>query len=367
MQRQRAFGLRSTVWECVPVRGTDCFKQPMMCSTVHIQRVHCLRQKLHGMRIECRCDKFLTGSTGIISLSDIERQPVAIVMTGAPDAAVSGSSAYIFDPFLHHGKMLTQEFLVTISLIELPRADHRRVRPCGAAAKQHGVFREKADIRDKVGNRTVLTLLRCHIAQPFCKETLPVKRAGNRTDGSLRVACPAKPLVLRNDFALLRDQHLLAAGIRPAEAPVFRRDVRIIRFAVVNVAEPDRTLGPLPAFIGRVFPRSVRAGQMQCCQQTWAVRKCLIDTGGNPSGEPALSERDGQLVFLAQQRRQGIGLHLQSRRIACPAGSEKDVPDPLPVQKRFIDAERGDFQCCCCAGERAKMLSENRTYFADNT
>ena len=119
------------------------------------------------MRIECRCDKFLAGSAGIIALSGVERQPVAVMVTGAPDAAVPGNPAYIFDPFLHHGQMLTQERLVTVSLIELPRADHRRVRPRRAAAEQRGIFCEKADIRDKVGNCTVPTLLRCHIAQPF--------------------------------------------------------------------------------------------------------------------------------------------------------------------------------------------------------
>ena len=147
--------------------GTDRFKQPMICSAVHIQRVHCLRQKLRGMCIECCCDKILAGSAGIIALSGVERQPVAILVAGAPDAAAPGSPAYIFDPFLHHGKMFTQERLVTVSLIELPRADHRRVRPRGAAAEQRGVFCEKADIRDKVGNCTVPALLRCHIAQPF--------------------------------------------------------------------------------------------------------------------------------------------------------------------------------------------------------
>ena len=171
--------------------------------------------------------------------------------------------------------------------------------------------------------------------------------------------------VLCNDLALLRDQHLLAAAVRPAEAPVFRCDARIIRFAVVNVAEPDWAFCPLPAFIGRVLPRAVRAGQMQCCQQTRAVRNRLINTGRNPSGEPALSERDGQFIFLAQQRRQIIGLYLQARRIACPAGSQKEISDPLPVQKHFVDAECGDFQLRCCTGVRGKMLSENRAYFAD--
>ena len=119
------------------------------------------------MRIECRCDKFLAGSAGIIALSGVERQPVAVMVPGAPDAAVPGSPAYIFDPFLHHGKMFTQEFLVTISLIELPRADHRRVRPRRAAAEQRGIFRKQTDIRDKMGNRAVPALLRYHIAQPF--------------------------------------------------------------------------------------------------------------------------------------------------------------------------------------------------------
>ena len=171
--------------------------------------------------------------------------------------------------------------------------------------------------------------------------------------------------MLCNDLALLRDQHLLAAAIRPAEAPVFRCDARIIRFAVVNVAEPDWAFCPLPAFIGRVLPRAVRVGQMQCCQQTRAVRNRLINTGRNPSGEPALSERDGQFVLLAQQRRQVIGLHLQSRRIARPAGSQKEISDPLPVQKHFVDAECGDFQFCCCTGARGKVLSENRADLAD--
>ena len=171
--------------------------------------------------------------------------------------------------------------------------------------------------------------------------------------------------MLCNDLALLRDQHLLAAAIRPAEAPVFQRDARIIRFAVVNIAEPDRAFGPLPAFVSRIFPRAVRVGQMQCCQQTRAVRNRLINTGRNPSGEPALSERNGQFIFLAQQRRQIIGLYLQARRIACPAGSQKEISDPLPVQKRFVDAECGDFQLRCCTGARGKMLSENRAYFAD--
>ena len=91
--------------------------------------------------------------------------------------------------------MLTQERLVAVDLIKLPRADHRRVRPRRAAAEQRGIFCKQADIGDKVGNRTVLALLRCHIAQPFCKKSLHVKRAGDRTDGDLRVACPAKPLV----------------------------------------------------------------------------------------------------------------------------------------------------------------------------
>ena len=104
---------------------------------------------------------------------------------------------------------------------------------------------------------------------------------------------------------------------------------------------------------------------MQCCQQTRAVRNRLINTGRNPSGEPALSERNGQFIFLAQQRRQIIGLYLQARRIACPAGSQKEISDPLPVQKRFVDAECGDFQLRCCTGARGKMLSENRAYFAD--
>ena len=171
--------------------------------------------------------------------------------------------------------------------------------------------------------------------------------------------------VLCNDLTLLRDQPLFPAAVRPAEAPVFRCDARIIRFAVVNIAEPDRAFGPLPAFVGRIFPRAVRVGQMQCCQQTRAVRNRLINTGRNPSGEPALSERNGQFIFLAQQRRQIIGLYLQARRIACPAGSQKEPSDPLPVQKRFVDAECGDFQFCCCTGARGKMLSENRAYFAD--
>ena len=174
-----------------------------------------------------------------------------------------------------------------------------------------------------------------------------------------------EPFVLRNDLALLRDQHLLAAAIRPAEAPVFRCDARIIRFAVVNVAEPDWAFGPLPAFVSRIFPRAVRVGQMQCCQQPRAIRKRLIGIGGDPPGEPALSERDGQFVLLAQQRRQVIGLHLQARRIACPAGSQKEISDPLTVQKRFVDAECGDFQLRCCTGARSKMLSENRADLAD--
>ena len=104
---------------------------------------------------------------------------------------------------------------------------------------------------------------------------------------------------------------------------------------------------------------------MQCCQQTRAVRNRLINTGRNPSGEPALSERDGQFVLLAQQRRQVIGLHLQSRRIARPAGREKEPPDPLTVQKCFVDAECGDFQLRCCTGARGKVLSENRADLAD--
>ena len=119
-----------------------------------------------------------------------------------------------------------------------------------------------------------------------------------------------EPFVLCNELALLRDQHLLAAAIRPAEAPVFRCDARIIRFAVVNIAEPDRAFGPLPAFVGRVLPRTVRVGQMQSCQQTRAVRNRLINTGGNPPGEPALSKRNGQFIFLAQQRCQIISLYL---------------------------------------------------------
>ena len=135
--------------------------------------------------------------------------------------------------------------------------------------------------------------------------------------------------VLCNDLTLLRDQHLFPAAVRPAEAPVFQRDARVVGFAVVNIAEPDWAFGPLPAFVGRIFPRAVRVGQMQCCQQTRAVRNRLINTGRNPSGEPALSERNGQFVLLAQQRRQIIGLHLQSRRIACPAGSQKEIPASL--------------------------------------
>lgn len=174
-----------------------------------------------------------------------------------------------------------------------------------------------------------------------------------------------EPFVLRNDLALLRDQHLFPAAVRPAEAPAFRRDARVIRFAVVNVAEPDRAFGPLPAFVGRVLPRTVRVGQLQRRQQARAVRKRLIGTGGDPPGEPALSERDGQLVFRAQQRRQIAGLHLQSRRIACPAGGQKEAPDPLAVQKRLVDTERSDFQLCCCAGARGKVLSENGAYLAD--
>ena len=171
--------------------------------------------------------------------------------------------------------------------------------------------------------------------------------------------------MLCNNLTLLRDQHLFPAAVRPAEAPVFQRDARVVGFAVVNIAEPDRAFGPLPAFIGRVLPRAVRAGQKQCCQQPRAIRKRLIGIGGDPSGEPALSERDGQFVLLAQQRRQIIGLYLQARRIACPAGSQKEISDPLPVQKRFVDAECGDFQFCCCTGARGKVLSENRADLAD--
>lgn len=90
--------------------------------------------------------------------------------------------------------MFTQEFLVTISLIELPRADHRRVRPRRAAAEQRGIFRKQTDIRDKW---ETVPSPRCSaaISRSHFEKALPIKRAGDRTDGDLRVACPSKPLV----------------------------------------------------------------------------------------------------------------------------------------------------------------------------
>ena len=229
------------------------------------------------------------------------------------------------------------------------------------------VFRIEIPVRVEylcAGEQNALTSAGLHGKFRIARDLLPEiehRFALRRMQNSGRL----EAFVLCNDLALLRDQHLLAAAVRPAEAPVFRCDARIIRFAVVNVAEPDWAFCPLPAFVGRIFPRAVRVGQMQCCQQTRAVRNRLINTGRNPSGEPALSERDGQFVLLAQQRRQIIGLYLQSRRIARPAGREKEPSDPLTVQKCFVDAECGDFQLRCCTGARSKMLSENRAYFAD--
>ena len=122
-------------------------------------------------------------------------------------AGLDSAAADILDS----GSCATVVFCIEIPIrVEHLRAGEQNTFP---RAGLHGKFRIARDLLPKIEHRFAL----------------------RRMQDSDRF----ESFMLCNDFALLRDQHLLAAVIRPAEAPVFRRDACIIRFAVVNITEPN--------------------------------------------------------------------------------------------------------------------------------
>ncbi len=178
-------------------------------------------------------------------------------------------------------------------------------------------------------------------------------------------------LRLPDDLALLGDQDLLRPVQQTGSLPILGSKGRVITLAVIDLAETDRALGKLPApvrtenmlaaiGIADAKPRDQAAGLIVAALLVLRIHKAR-----HGRAEPTAPDRDTQLVFVPEQLRHIIGLHLQAVVVAGPARGQHEVTYTPSVQLRLIDAKSRDFQGG--GGHfffRTKALAENRAHVA---
>ena len=147
----------------------------------------------------------------------VQIEPVGKVFAAQPQA-VRTVRAHIIDPAAHRGVLLNQHLAVAVGLVDLPRADDRRVRPAARAAV-HPLLG-----RDHMLDFTVGRLADGQIAQPFFEKSADVVNIGRGACEHLRVTRPAQPLVALRTVG--RHVHKVAA-LTPDD--VFKQavDVRV--------------------------------------------------------------------------------------------------------------------------------------------
>jgi len=192
---QRTFRLRMIHRKRFPERSNHPAVQRVIFGTVLAKRIQRLCKQTGRIGIIGRRNQIRIRRTGIIPGLCIKPEPVAVLVAGVPEKFLIALRTDIFHPFHHHRQVLAKHLPVAIGKINLPRANHRRIRPCGTAAELIPCPAGYVWKRHGIGNRAVAALLGCHIPQPFAEKAFDIKIKGSRADKYLRVAGPAQPFV----------------------------------------------------------------------------------------------------------------------------------------------------------------------------